>query len=156
MFYINKKLKKFSAAHRLIKGYEGKCKNLHGHNYAVDVFIAADDLDHFGFVMDFDDIKLHFDQWIQQHWDHATLVSEIDVPLLDFLKKEKQHHYVLPGEKNTSSERLAEYLFHRFTDILNNLQKENPRLSLTEVRVYESDTAMAGFHNTDRSYTLAT
>ena len=145
MFYINKKLKKISAAHRLIKGYVGKCKNLHGHNYAVEVIITADELDHFDFVMDFDDIKEHFDQWLQKNWDHATLVSEMDTPLIEFLKRENQHHYILSGNKNTSAERLAEYLFEKFTAILNNLQSEGASLTLLEVRVYESETAMAAY-----------
>jgi len=145
MFYINKKLKIFSAAHRLIKGYEGKCKNLHGHNYAVEVIITSDKLDQFDFVIDYDDIKEHFDTWLQENWDHGTIVSEADTPLLDFLKHENQHHYVLPGDKNTSSERLAEYLFEQFTTILNDIQIGEIRLKLAEVRVYESATAMAAF-----------
>jgi len=146
MLYIKKKLKNFSAAHRLIKGYEGKCKHLHGHNYAVELVITSDSLDQFDFVMDFDDIKKHFDEWIQKHWDHATLVSEMDKPLLAFLEKENQHHFVLPGEKNTSSERLAEYLFFEFTTILNKLKDQQQKhLTLLEVCVYESETAMASY-----------
>ena len=55
MFYLSKQLKSFAAAHRLIKDYPGKCRDLHGHNYRVDVLLAADQLDHYDFVLDFDD-----------------------------------------------------------------------------------------------------
>lgn len=145
MFYIHKKLKMFSAAHRLIKSYTGKCRNLHGHNYCVDVKIKAKALDDFDVVIDFDDVKQYFDEWLQRHWDHATLVSEIDYPLIDFLKKEQQHHFILPGAANTTAERLAEFLFHQFTELLNHQQGSERGLILTKVCVYESETASATY-----------
>jgi len=145
LFYIHKKLKPFSAAHRLIKSYTGKCRNLHGHNYSVDVKIKARKLDRFDFVMDFDDVKDYFDQWVQTNWDHATLVSEMDRTLIDFLEKEQQHHFIFPGSYNTTAERLAEYLFHQFTHILNDHQPSEKNLVLTKVCVYESETASATY-----------
>ncbi len=41
-----------SSAHR-IKNYNGKCRNLHGHNYFVIVEIDSENLDENGFVIDF-------------------------------------------------------------------------------------------------------
>lgn len=143
MFTITKQLKNFSAAHRLINGYQGRCKNLHGHNYALDITFSAKTLNEYGFVIDFDDIKKHFDAWVQNHWDHATIVSEIDKPLIEFLEKEKQDYFLIPGSKNTSAENLAEFLFHQFNKILETLNE--PRIQLKNVRVFESETASAGF-----------
>ncbi|MBX9706042.1 MAG: 6-carboxytetrahydropterin synthase, partial [Gammaproteobacteria bacterium] len=37
MYVIKKQLDTFSAAHRLTKGYQGKCKDLHGHDYQVEI-----------------------------------------------------------------------------------------------------------------------
>lgn len=144
MFSIIKQLKTFSAAHRLIKGYQGKCKNLHGHNYALEIALTANELNEYDFVMDFDDIKQHFDQWVQDHWDHTTIVSEMDTSLIAFLKKENQDYFVIPGEKNTSAECLSEFLFYKFDDILKSLNET--RISLVSVRVFESETASAVFH----------
>ncbi|MCB1827122.1 MAG: 6-carboxytetrahydropterin synthase [Coxiellaceae bacterium] len=144
MFTITKQLKNFSAAHRLINGYQGRCKNLHGHNYALDITFSAKTLNEYGFVIDFDDIKKHFDAWVQNHWDHATIVSEIDKPLIEFLEKEKQDYFLIPGSKNTSAENLAEFLFHQFNKILETLNE--PRIQLKNVRVFESETASACFY----------
>lgn len=143
MFKIIKKLRNFSAAHRLIKGYEGPCKNLHGHNYAIEITLCTDQLDSYGFVMDFHDIKIHLDQWVQDHWDHVTIVSEIDKPLLEFLKKEKQTYFLISGDKNTSAETLAEFLFHQFSKILTTL---NTSAILESVRIFESETASAVYN----------
>ena len=142
MFSIIKKLETFSAAHRLIKGYEGKCKHLHGHDYMLEITISAEQLDQYDFVMDFDVIKENFNQWIQDHWDHGTLVSEADQALLGFVKKEKQKYFVLAGNKNTTVECLAEFLFEKFTRILEKLDNGSG-LRLMEVRVFESQTASA-------------
>ncbi len=46
----------FSAAHNL-REYEGKCENLHGHNYKVEVEIGGDTLDKSGMLADFKEIK---------------------------------------------------------------------------------------------------
>lgn len=143
MHSITKKLSTFSAAHRLIKGYQGKCKSLHGHNYALEITVSATELDQYDFVMDFDDIKKHFDKWVQDNWDHATIVSEMDTKLIEFLKTENQDYFIIPGDKNTSAECLSEFLFNQFNHILKSLKEA--RVTVTQVRVFESETASAMF-----------
>ena len=44
--------REFSAAHQL-KGYNGDCSNLHGHNWTVEVFIRSEHLDEVGIALDF-------------------------------------------------------------------------------------------------------
>jgi len=46
----------FSAGHAL-RGYKGKCENVHGHNYRVRVNIEGEQLDSIGLLLDFGDIK---------------------------------------------------------------------------------------------------
>ena len=142
MFVIEKKLKHFSAAHRIVNGYQGKCRHLHGHNYSGSVVIAAKHLNEYGFVIDFDDIKEHLDNWVQSHWDHATLVSTEDKALLQFVLDNKQHHFILPDSENSSSENLAKFLFYKFNEIINELKYE---VTLVSTTVSESDTAQATF-----------
>jgi 6-pyruvoyltetrahydropterin/6-carboxytetrahydropterin synthase len=48
----------FAAAHNL-RGYPGNCERLHGHNWRVEVRVAAADLDELGMVMDFRELKEH-------------------------------------------------------------------------------------------------
>ena len=69
MYLIERELKEFAAAHRLGKGYQGKCQHLHGHNYRVVVLLAGEQLDGYDFLIDFNDIKSLFDVWLQQNWD---------------------------------------------------------------------------------------
>lgn len=150
MFTVSRDLKSFSAAHRLNKGYQGKCRHLHGHTYRVRVVLSAQQLDQYDFVIDFGDIKRLFDVWVQQHWDHSTLVSELDQSLLDFLIKEQQSHFVIPGQRNTTSEALAEFLFKQFTDILSASEYAATSIRLLEVSVSESDYSHANFVSSDR------
>lgn len=138
MFSVSRELRTFCAAHRLNKGYEGKCKHLHGHSYSVSVTLTATELDQFDFVIDFGDIKRMFDAWIQAHWDHVTLVSESDVTLIEFLKRENQDYFIIPGKRNTTSEVLAQCLFDTFTSILNKQTAFAHSLKLIRVRVSES------------------
>jgi 6-pyruvoyltetrahydropterin/6-carboxytetrahydropterin synthase len=145
MHTVSRDLKSFSAAHRLTKGYQGKCRHLHGHTYRVRVVLSAGCLDRYDFVMDFGDIKRLFDTWVQQHWDHATLVSEQDSSLLDFLVKERQSYFVIPGQRNTTSEVLAEFLFNRFNTILDASEYAQTSIRLLEVSVSESDYSHASF-----------
>ncbi len=47
---------KFSAAH-FLKEYKGKCENVHGHTFQVEVAIAVSELDRTGIGFDFTEIK---------------------------------------------------------------------------------------------------
>jgi len=46
----------FSSAHNL-RGYKGKCEDLHGHNWKVEVAVDSSKLDKIGMVMDFKSLK---------------------------------------------------------------------------------------------------
>ena len=50
----------FSSGHAL-RGYKGKCENVHGHNYKVRVTLAGPELDSIGLLYDF----VHLKQAIQ-------------------------------------------------------------------------------------------
>ena len=47
----------FCYGHRLME-YDGKCRNLHGHNGLLEVDLEADSLDNLGMVMDFTKVKV--------------------------------------------------------------------------------------------------
>jgi 6-pyruvoyltetrahydropterin/6-carboxytetrahydropterin synthase len=146
MFKVSRRLKDFSAAHRLNKSYPGKCRTLHGHTYRVEVELAAKSLDRYDFVIDFSDIKRLFDDWVQSHWDHVTLVSELDEPLLNFLEAELQDYFVLPDKRNTTCEALAEFLFQKFEALLIDFLDENlSGIRLVRVSVAESPLSTASF-----------
>ena len=54
MYYVRKTLE-ISACHQLYLDYESKCENLHGHNWKINVYCRAEQLDSNGMVCDFTD-----------------------------------------------------------------------------------------------------
>lgn len=135
MYLIKKKLKDFSSAHRVLKGYQGKCRHLHGHNYVSTILIGAEALDSYDFVIDFNDVKRICDDWLEEYLDHATLISSEDQALLDFVIQQKQKYYLIPDNKNSTVEVLAEHLCYIFSQLF---AKEYPHIRVLEVEIAET------------------
>ena len=114
-------LSHFSAAHRL-RHLHGKCEALHGHNWRIEVSVAAKELTKEGVVIDFGLLKNRVET-ILKTLDHTYLN---DLPY--FLKREP------------SSENIARYIFDR-------LKKELRPYSVTleKVSAWESETAYATY-----------
>jgi len=66
----------FSMGHTL-HDYHGKCANLHGHNYCLEVTVGGE-LDDQGMVMDFGDLKMAVTTVLDQYYDHHFLVNQAD------------------------------------------------------------------------------
>ncbi len=107
----------FSSAHNL-KGYKGKCEELHGHNWKVEVVVKKARLDKAGMVLDFKDVKCALNR-IMEELDHKYL--------------NKVAYF---AKKNPTSERIAEYIFGR-------LRKSG--LKVDAVTVWENDTSSATY-----------
>jgi 6-pyruvoyltetrahydropterin/6-carboxytetrahydropterin synthase len=144
MFEIKKRLKSFSAAHRLIKTYQGKCRTLHGHNYEVEVCLHADKLNDSDLVLDFSILTSPLNQFIKDHLDHAIITNPCDEALCAFIHSAQQKAYMLPHNENSSVEILAKHLFEVFNDLLK--QALNQGVSLESVRVFESKTSSAAYN----------
>lgn len=70
----------FETAHAL-HGYDGKCRNLHGHSYSLFVTVIGTpnaDANHakFGMVIDFGDLKKIVKQEVVDVFDHATILNK--------------------------------------------------------------------------------
>ena len=63
--------KHIDAAHYL-RGYKGKCENMHGHRYKIVVKVSAPKLNKIGLAYDFTDLKAHLDK-ILERYDHTCL-----------------------------------------------------------------------------------
>jgi 6-pyruvoyltetrahydropterin/6-carboxytetrahydropterin synthase len=70
MYYVSA-VQHFSAAHSL-RGYQGKCENLHGHNYKVEVELKGLELTKNGMVVDFTDLRAALEK-ILARMDHKHL-----------------------------------------------------------------------------------
>ncbi len=85
--------KHFDAAH-FLRGYRGKCENIHGHRYTIRVRLQAAALNEIGLAYDFTDIKRHLKEIIDR-FDHTSLN---ELPPFDRI--------------NPSAENLAATIYH--------------------------------------------
>ena len=76
----------FDAAHYL-RGYRGKCENLHGHRFKVVVSLKAKKLNEIGLAYDFVELKRHLGEILTQ-FDHTCLN---DVPPFDKLNPSSEN-----------------------------------------------------------------
>lgn len=98
----------FDAAHRVLE-HESKCKNLHGHRYAIEASFEADALDRLGRVVDFGVIKEVLGAWVDENWDHTTILFEKDAELGKAISAVTgQKIFYLPC--NPTAENMAAYL----------------------------------------------
>ncbi len=111
----------FSAAHRLM-GSGGKCENMHGHNFRVELTVGGNDLGDAGMLIDFSDLKGIL----------SRILKDLDHSDLNTLEPFR--------EKSPSSESIAEYIFGRAELVLTGSSAE-----VMSVTVAESDTAYATY-----------
>ncbi len=112
----------FSAAHQL-RGYKGKCEELHGHNWKVQVHVTATKLNEIDIAIDFHDLKAYTNEIIKQ-LDHSML------------------NEIFPfTEINPSSENIARWIFESLKKKIN-----TDDIRVSAVTVWESDTASATYY----------
>lgn len=111
----------FAAGHAL-RGYKGKCENVHGHNYKVQVTVAGEHLNSIGLLIDFVDLRAAIKSLVDR-LDHRFLN---DLPPFDQL--------------NPSAENLAKYFYDGLEP---QVRKQGNRVSA--VKVWETDTTSATF-----------
>ena len=98
----------FDAAHRVMQ-HESKCRHLHGHRYVVEASFAAESLDGLGRIIDFGEVRRVLGDWIDMHWDHATILFEKDKALGEAIAAETgQAIFYLPA--NPTAENMAQHL----------------------------------------------
>jgi len=110
----------FAAAHNL-RGYEGSCERLHGHNWKIDVTLRGSKLDKLGMLVDFKEVKAIL----------GGVLGELD------------HRYLneLPAfrEDNPTTENVAKWLAGEFAKRLPS------HISVAKVTAWESDQCGASY-----------
>lgn len=109
----------FSSAHYL-RDYVGKCANLHGHNYKVEVHARGRKLDQIGMLIDFTDLKAATKQ-VVDYLDHRNIN---DLPPFD-------------REINSTAEEIAAYFLREVGAQIN-----NDRIQVFKVRIWETDNCV--------------
>lgn len=120
----------FCYAHRLLH-YEGKCSNLHGHNALVQIVLSKDQLDHRGILIDFEEIKIKIQKFLDENLDHQTILWSDD-PLLKDLILHKQKCFVM--NENPTAENLAKIIFE---------EAKKQQLPIQAVHFWETPSACA-------------
>ena len=104
----------FETAHALY-GYDGKCKNIHGHSYQLFVTLIGTPINDpsnvkHGMVMDFGELKVLVNHEIISKFDHTTVLNNLS-PHKDLANtlSELNHHVVLVDYQPTSENMLLDF-----------------------------------------------
>jgi len=112
----------FSSAHQL-RGYKGKCENLHGHNYKIEIYARGSELNNIGLLVDFVELKQVADDLVA-YVDHQNL-NELE-PFVE--------------EQNPSAENVARFFLERLASKIN-----DARVQIYKVRCFETPTSVATY-----------
>jgi len=107
MFYLTK-IFHFEAAHAL-NGYDGKCRNIHGHSYELRVTVKGMPLDEpsnpkNGMVIDFHDLKSIVNQEVVEKLDHSFIIgNNMPKDFVEITKKNFDKVVELPYQPTTEN-----------------------------------------------------
>ena len=112
----------FSAAHQL-KGYNGDCAKLHGHNWQVAIVMQVKELDNVGIGVDFKVLKRELDR-ILDEFDHSNL-SELECV----------------KTMNPTSENIARLIYKKLAESMN-----DGNVKVAKVKISESPNSTAAYY----------
>lgn len=121
----------FAAAH-FLKDYNGKCENLHGHNYKVYAHVRGNKLNEGGMLLDFTKLKSAL-RLVCKNLDHTNLND------FDYF------------EQNPSAERIAKYIYEQIIQLLLkdgidiSYKNQTEDAFLYAIDVFETDTSRARY-----------
>jgi len=122
----------FCYGHRLMD-YAGKCRIPHGHNGKIEVTIEGSTLDSLGMVMDFEEIKVKVQKWVDSEFDHKMLLNKKD-PLVQIFKDLKEPFVEFEG--NPTAEAIARRIFD---------YAAAQKLPVSEVKLWETVNSYATY-----------
>ena len=137
----------FETGHALY-GYDGKCKNVHGHSYKLSVTVIGEpitDSKHvkFGMVIDFTDLKKIVREEIVDVFDHATVFNQ-NTPHVELAKElqNRGHHVILVDYQPTSENMVL--------DFANKIRARLPKdIQLHSLRLQETESSFAEWFASD-------
>ena len=137
----------FETGHALY-GYDGKCKNVHGHSYRLDVTVIGSPITDasnvkYGMVIDFSDLKKIAKEEIVDVFDHATVFNK-NTPHVDLARelKSRGHNVLLVDYQPTS-----EMMVIDFAEKIKNRLPKN--IKLHSLKLQETATSFAEWYASD-------
>ena len=137
----------FETGHALY-GYDGKCKNVHGHSYKLSVTVIGKPITNtsnvkFGMVIDFSDLKKIVKEEIVDIFDHATVFNQ-NTPHIELAAelKNRGHHVILVDYQPTSENMVIDFA----KKIKSRLPKD---IQLHSLKLQETETSFAEWYASD-------
>jgi len=137
----------FETGHALY-GYDGKCRNVHGHSYKLSVTVIGtpiDDTTHvkLGMVIDFGDLKKIVKEEIVDQFDHATVFNK-NTPHIELAKAltDRGHMVILADYQPTSENMVIDFAARIEARLPKNIQ-------LHSLKLQETDTSFAEWYASD-------
>ncbi|MDO5635711.1 MAG: 6-carboxytetrahydropterin synthase [Myroides sp.] len=137
----------FETGHALY-GYDGKCRNVHGHSYKLSVTVIGKpitDKNHvkYGMVIDFTDLKAIVKEEVVNQFDHATVFNK-NTPHVELAKElEQRGHHVILVEYQPTSENLV-------IDFAQRIKSRLPEnIKLLSLRLQETESSYAEWFAAD-------
>jgi len=139
----------FETGHALY-GYDGKCRNVHGHSYKLSVTVIGTPISDnnnvkFGMVIDFGDLKKIVKSEIVDVFDHATVFNK-NTPHVELAKElSDRGHNVLLVDYQPTSEMMV-------IDFAEKIKKHLPEnITLFSLKLQETDTSFAEWYAADNA-----
>ncbi len=137
----------FETGHALY-GYDGKCKNVHGHSYKLSVTVIGTPITDntnvkFGMVIDFSDLKKIVREEIVDVFDHATVFNQ-NTPHVELANelKNRGHHVILVDYQPTSENMVV--------DFAKKIQDRLPKdIQLHSLKLQETESSFAEWYASD-------
>lgn len=125
----------FEMAHALMD-YPGKCRNIHGHSYKMEVTVTGEMQPDTGMVMDFKALKDLVNEVIVSKLDHSLVLSDgTDTRLVEMLRAHYDKIVLFPFQPST------ENMLEHFAMLLKPLLPGHVRLYA--MRLHETETSFA-------------
>lgn len=139
----------FETGHALY-GYDGKCRNVHGHSYKLAVTVIGSPIQEtshvkLGMVIDFGDLKAIVKEEVVDPFDHATIFNR-NTPHIELAEELRSRgHKVILADYQPTSENMV-------LDFANKIRGRLPEhLELHSLKLRETETAFAEWHASDNT-----
>lgn len=128
----------FDSAH-FLKGYEGKCSNIHGHRWSVEVTVASEDVEETGplqgMIVDFKTLKEDLKS-LADALDHSLIIEKGSLREKTKEALEEEEFRIIELPFRPTAENLARYFYERM---------EEKEYQVVLVKVYETPNNCAGY-----------
>ncbi|HOP03511.1 MAG TPA: 6-carboxytetrahydropterin synthase [Tenuifilaceae bacterium] len=135
----------FEMAH-LLEGYDGPCRNVHGHSYKLEVTVIGEPISDitnpkFGMVMDFGELKSIVNRLVISRFDHVLLVNNSSE-----IARKSELHFLEKMERVNYQPTCENLLLHIAELIAPELP---PYVKLHHIKLHETATSYAEWYASD-------